>query len=239
MKQTYTVKGMTCSGCKSSVENHLSKLKHVTGVFVDLNKNQVELNTHVYIANELVQKALPKKFIITSNNKNIDTDIEKSFKEKNTKLKELKPLFLILLYITCAAFFLNYYNWSWSGFMYDYMGLFFVVFSFFKILDLNGFHNAFQMYDPLAKKFSVYARLYPFIEIALSFMFLMRLELNIALWITLLILGITTVGVTRTLLSKKSIQCACLGTALKLPMTEATFIENAVMIIMAALMLVQ
>ena len=123
--------------------------------------------------------------------------------------------------------------------MYDYMGLFFVVFSFFKILDLNGFHSAFQMYDPLAKKFSFYAWVYPFIEIALSFMFLMRLELNIALWITLLILGITTVGVTRTLLSKKSIQCACLGTALKLPMTEATFIENAVMIIMAALMLVQ
>ena len=40
-----------------------------------------------------------------------------------------------------------------------------------------------------------------------------------------------------TLLDKKSIMCACLGTALKLPMTEATFIENIIMISMAISML--
>ena len=41
----------------------------------------------------------------------------------------------------------------------------------------------------------------------------------------------------KILLDKKSIRCACLGTALKLPMTEATFIENAIMIVMAVIML--
>jgi hypothetical protein len=46
-------------------------------------------------------------------------------------------------------------------------------------------------------------------------------------------LGITTVGVSKALLDKKSIRCACLGTALKLPMTEATFIENSIMLVMA------
>jgi hypothetical protein len=51
------------------------------------------------------------------------------------------------------------------------------------------------------------------------------------------ILGLTTFGVTRTLLDKKKIRCACLGTALKLPMTEATFIENAIMLLMAFWML--
>ena len=236
MKHTYTVNGMTCEGCKSSLEKYLSKLKYVSGVFVDLQKNEVELNMSEYISEEIIQGAIPEKFTIIKNNKTIN--IEEPYKEKNIKLKELKPLFLILFYISCAALFLNFNDWSWGAFMYDYMGLFFVVFSFFKILDLNGFHNAFQMYDPLAKKFSFYAWVYPFIETALSFMFLMRIELNIALWITLLILGITTIGVTRTLLSKRSIKCACLGTALKLPMTEATFIENAVMIVMAVLMLI-
>jgi hypothetical protein len=38
-------------------------------------------------------------------------------------------------------------------------------------------------------------------------------------------------------LSKKQIQCACLGSVLNLPMTEATFIENALMIGMATWML--
>lgn len=65
----------------------------------------------------------------------------------------------------------------------------------------------------------------------------MRFEINIALIITLIILGVTTIGVTKTLLDKKSIKCACLGTALDLPMTEATFIENAIMIVMSILML--
>jgi hypothetical protein len=51
------------------------------------------------------------------------------------------------------------------------------------------------------------------------------------------ILGITTVGVTKALLNKNAIQCACLGTALKLPMTKATFIENSIMLFMAIWML--
>ena len=70
-------------------------------------------------------------------------------------------------------------------------------------------------------------------------MFLLRFEIEIALVGTLIILGITTIGVVKTLLNKKSIQCACLGTALKLPMTEATFIENSIMIIMASMMLIK
>ena len=68
-------------------------------------------------------------------------------------------------------------------------------------------------------------------------MFLMRFQVYIAIIMTLVVLGITTVGVTKTLLDKKSIRCACLGTALKLPMTEATFIENTIMIAMALLMM--
>ena len=121
--------------------------------------------------------------------------------------------------------------------MLDFMGLFFIIFSFFKMLDLKGFSQSFKMYDPLAKRIPLYGLIYPFIETTLGLMFLMRYEINIALIVTLIILSFTTVGVTKTLLSKKSIQCACLGTALKLPMTEATFIENAIMIVMAIMMI--
>ena len=121
--------------------------------------------------------------------------------------------------------------------MLDFMGLFYIIFSFFKMLDLKGFSESFKMYDPLAKVFSPYGWIYPFIETALGLMFLLRFQVDIALVLTLVVLGITTIGVTKTLLDKKAIQCACLGTALKLPMTEATFIENAIMIVMALLML--
>jgi hypothetical protein len=106
------------------------------------------------------------------------------------------------------------------------------------MLDLKGFPESFSMYDPLAKRVPVYGKIYPFIETALGLMFLMRFEVNIALIVTLVVLGITTIGVTKTLLDKKAIRCACLGTTLKLPMTEATFTENTIMIVMAIIMLI-
>ena len=106
------------------------------------------------------------------------------------------------------------------------------------MLDLKGFPNSFRMYDPLAKRIPIYAKVYPFIETVLGLMFLMRFEITIALWITIFVLGTTTIGVAKVLLNKKSLRCACLGTALKLPMTEATFIENTIMIVMATLMLI-
>jgi len=40
------------------------------------------------------------------------------------------------------------------------------------------------------------------------------------------------------LVQKQSVQCACIGTAIKLPLTKATFIENGIMIIMAAWILI-
>ena len=128
---------------------------------------------------------------------------------------------------------LHYKDWNQQAFMLDFMGLFLIVFSFFKLLDLKNFPASFAMYDPLAKRIRIYGWLYPFLETSLGLMFLMRFEIKLALSITLVVLSLTTLGVTKTLLDKKSIQCACLGTALKLPMTEATFIENAIMIAMA------
>jgi hypothetical protein len=123
--------------------------------------------------------------------------------------------------------------------MLNFMGLFYIVFSFFKMLDLKGFPESFKMYDPLAKLIPAYGWIYPFIETVLGLMFLFRFKIDVALVITLIVLGLTTIGVTKSLLDKKSIQCACLGTALKLPMTKATFIENSIMIVMALIMLLK
>ncbi len=61
-----------------------------------------------------------------------------------------------------------------------------------------------------------------FIETLLGIAFLLEWQLRIALLATVVVLSITTIGVLRSLLQKAQIECACLGTALKLPMTEAT-----------------
>ena len=237
MKQTYKVEGMTCNNCKASVEKYINALENVSHVSVHLENGETEVTMDKHISTELLKKALPEKFTLSEKHEknvfssNITIDAEK------TKLQQLKPLLLIIFYITTASLLIHYKDWSWNEFMLDFMGLFYIVFSFFKMLDLKGFPESFKMYDPLAKRIPIYGWMYPFIETVLGLMFLMRFKVDIALVITLIVLGITTIGVLKTLLYKKHIRCACLGTALKLPMTEATLIENTIMMVMSILML--
>ena len=237
MIHTYTITGMTCNGCKTSVEDKLNALEHVVKATVNLEQSEATLEMSKHISTTTLQEALPSKYNI-SEKKDINV-FSSSAKDEVPKsdLQQLFPLFLILGYIIVASVLLNVKPWNGSSFMLDFMGLFYIVFSFFKLLDLKGFPESFRMYDPLAKVLPVYAWIYPFIEVALGLLFLMRIEIEIALIITLIILGITTFGVAKTLLNKKAIQCACLGTALKLPMTKATIIENSIMIVMAIIML--
>lgn len=238
MKHTYTITGMTCGGCVATVEKELRAVESVTDVQVNLEKNEAEVSMSKHISVETLQDALPSKYQITEKKeRNVFASVNQTSETEKSKLRQLTPLFLIIGYITAASVLLNYQNWNLGEAMFDFMGLFYIVFSFFKLLDLKGFPDSFRMYDPLAKAVPVYAWIYPFIETALGLMFLMRFQTDIALVATIVVLGITTIGVTRTLLSKKTIQCACLGTALKLPMTQATFIENAIMLIMAFWML--
>jgi len=233
MKHTYQIEGMTCNNCKASVEKYLNDLPHISHVSIDLEKGEAEVTMDKHISSDELQNALPEKYTVSAPTSLTSSTIP----SEKTKLQQLKPLLLILFYITSAGALLHYKDWSWSEFMLDFMGLFYIVFGFFKMLDLKGFPESFKMYDPLAKRLPIYGWIYPFIETALGIMFLMRYEVNIALIMTLVVLGITTIGVSKTLIDKKSIRCACLGTALKLPMTEATLIENTLMITMAALML--
>ena len=233
---------MTCDSCKSTILQNLNELQEIEAVEVDREKGEAIIFMINNIEISKLQNALPSKFHIsekeiqdTSASPNVSTlEID----QEQSKLKQLKPLLIILTYISVASILMNYKNWSSSEAMLDFMGLFYIVFSFFKMLDLKGFPESFRMYDPLAKRLPIYGKIYPFIETGLGLMLLMRLEVKIALIITLFVLGVTTVGVTKTLLEKKSIRCACLGTVLKLPMTEATFIENMIMIVMAISILI-
>ncbi len=230
----YTISGMTCEGCVASVTEKLQNMFQVEKADVSLESSSVNLATSAPVTLSELQNALPEKYTIREI---FETQHVETVTETESDLKQLFPLFLIFIYITASTILINKHDLNVGDFMYDFMGLFYIVFSFFKFLDYKNFPDSFSMYDPLAKMAPVYGWVYPFIETALGLLFLLRLNLEFALMATLIILGTTTVGVTKVLLNKNAIQCACLGTALKLPMTKATFIENSIMLFMAIWML--
>jgi copper chaperone CopZ len=236
MKSIIQISGMTCEGCKSSVEDKLGSLNGVDNVQIDLTRGEAVIYSKDPLSLSLIKETLPPKYSLI-NEEGIVLDTHGDVTIKESKIKQLKPLFIILGYIFIASILLNYKTWNLSNAMLDFMGLFYIIFSFFKILDIKGFSMSFRMYDPFAKKAPIYAYIYPFIEVLLGIMFLTRFKVNIALILTVLVLGVTTIGVTQTLINNRDIKCACLGTTLNLPMTEATFIENALMIIMALILI--
>ena len=228
---------MTCGNCKAKVTDTLERIEGVQSVEVDLASKSATIDMDKHIPLKTMRNALPDKYTITEKDVDMPTSGFEDMVEKS-KLQQLKPLFIILGYITTASVLLHREDWNLGEMMIDFMGLFFIVFSFFKMLDISGFASSFSMYDPIASKVPYYGRMYPFLETILGLMLLFRYQVDIALLATIVLLGITTYGVTKTLLAKRAIKCACLGTALDLPMTEATFIENAIMIVISVIMLV-
>ena len=234
MRQNVKISGMTCQACVTSVTEKLISLDEVQDLKIDLAEGDVVLEVSKTLTLEKLTVVLLPKYIPsleTRSGSNV------TMEQSPTKLKQLFPLFLIFVYLIAVSIFLQKNSFRITDFMIDFMGLFFVVFSFFKFLDYKGFPNAFARYDPLAKRSAFYAKIYPFIETLLGLMLLLRWQLNFAFITTIVILSITTFGVVYTLFDKNKINCACLGTALKLPMTEATLIENVIMLVMAVTML--
>lgn len=225
MNQHVQILGMTCQNCRKKVEKRLESFEGVFNVSVSLEKAEAQFEAQKPIPTALLSEHLGEKYTVA----NLGFTARKL---TDTKLKQLRPLFLIFFYVIVGSIFLSYGK-DLTSYMTNFMGLFYIVFSFFKFLDYSTFPKSFQQYDPIAKRFVFYGWIYPFIETSLGLCFLLQWQMEVALWFTLLILGSTTFGVLIQLLKKNKIQCACLGTALNLPMTEATLIENIIMLFMA------
>lgn len=229
MKQTVQVLGMTCQNCRRGVEEKIAAIDGLSQVEVSLEKAEASFTSSVVVSVDKLANVLGAKYTVTP----IDAA---AANVTPSKWKQLRPLFLIFSYVIVGSLMLSNGS-SLSLFMTNFMGLFYLVFGFFKFLDYKGFPASFSQYDPIAKRMAVYAWVYPFIETTLGIAFLYQFEVQIALWVTLFILGSTTIGVVQQLRQKSTIQCACLGTALNLPMTEATLIENSIMLLLAISML--
>ena len=227
---------MHCESCVSKVQQALKSIEGVNGVSVSLSGQTANVagGGNVETMLEAVSKIGYKASVINKvEAPNLNTNEEVPVSD----LQKLFPLFLIFLYISISSVGMNFPILEKNEVMLDFMGLFYIVFSFFKFLDYKNFPRSFAMYDPIAMRVPFYGWVYPFIETMLGILIIFRIELFITIIITIVMLGVTSIGVTKVLLQKRSVQCACLGTALKLPMTKATFIENSIMIIMAITLL--
>ncbi len=245
MTHSYKITGMTCNGCVSSVSSILKKIDGIKDVNIDLSTGMASVSMEKHIDTETMQQKLLEKgnYVLTDIESGVTNSVEASTEipqdDSASDYKRLYPLFLVFFYLIGGVLLSQVIAGSWNTMkaMQYFMGGFFVVFSFFKLLDLKGFAYSFSTYDPIAGKWLGYGYIYPFIELALGIAYFMGINLVITNSISLIIVSIGALGVAKTLLDKKRIQCACLGTVFNLPMTKVTLTENSIMILMATIMI--
>ena len=224
---------MTCSSCVETIEAALKGLVDNDDFTINLETGTAHFQVNVDRSKVLL--AINKSgYKATLRDK---SEHKKAQVKKDNFFYDLVPLYIILSYVLIGSLGLNRESFTVSGFMTDFMGLFYVVFSLFKFIDYRNFPGAFSKYDPIAKVFVGYGWIYPFIEVCLGINLLLKQYIVFTLVATIIILGATTLGVLNNLIQKRSVQCACMGTAIKLPLTKATLVENFIMLGMALWML--
>lgn len=233
INQNYIIYGIKCVNCIEKISTLLESKLFATEIVINENK-QLKFNTKIKTElNDLNQLlATIGDYYVSESIAVLSTvDIEKKL------VASYKPIYLIFSYLIIVNGLIAYKTLNLNFLMSNFMASFFLVFSFFKMVDLSGFAAEYSKYDLIAKKFYYYGYFYPLMELIFGFAYLiipLNLYLNI---IVLIIMLISTLGVLKAKLTQQKFNCACVGTFLKVPLGNIALIENILMIVMSTFIL--
>ena len=249
---TFTLQGLHCNACVKRVTEKLQPLAE--SVAVTLNPMQVVLNNPnadfaalknaVAAAGDyILQPEMPTSHI-SKDQAGIES-VAPAIQSEITSaswLATYSPLLLIVGYILGASLLVQLGNGGAASVSVEetmryFMAGFFLVFSFFKLLDIRAFADAYAGYDLLARRWHGWGLLYPLVELALGIAYLAHFNPLVTHWVTVAVMGFSAIGVIQAVTTKRSIQCACLGAVFKLPMSTVTIVEDLGMVAMAVWMI--
>lgn len=161
---------------------------------------------------------------------------------KNTSLKDYTSLIVVVGIILATAIVLSWKDaqlvqFSLKKSISYFMIGFFLVFSSFKLMDIRGFAEGYHAYDLLAKKVFSYGYFYPFVELFFGLAMILIPTSKALLWTEFGVMTFSGIGVVLKLARHEKFQCVCLGTFIKVPLTNITLIEDFGMATLALLML--
>lgn len=229
---------LNCGSCVAAVQPHLDGDSSIERWSVDTN----DPNKVLTVEGENLSEPEIKRHVADAGFKvlgEVAPEAPVAEVEQKSFLQTYKPLLLVIGYLVGIVGLVEITagSFDWMRAMGNFMGGFFLAFSFFKLLDLQGFVDSFQSYDVVARPVRAYGYAYPFIELGLGVAYLVGFAPVATNLVTLVVMLVGIVGVSQALFQKRRIQCACLGTVFNLPMSKVTFIEDGVMAAMAAAML--
>jgi len=233
MKQQFYIKGMHCDGCRNLLTRTLMDMPGVTSARINLDSGKTIIETSPAIAIDVLAEKIKK-----AGHYSLELKGPGAWSIAKKKLKTFRPLIIAFaIIITWTIIHQSMVGYEFHSAMLDFMGAFFLIFGGLKVINWKKFAESYRSYDPLAKVSKLYAYAYPAIEMYLGASYTFRLfSLTLANFLTVIILGIATVGIINVLDEDQPVKCACLGGFFNIPITLVTVAENLLMIIMAASM---
>jgi len=236
MKYKFFIHGISCASCVEKITKQLINEINAFNLSFSSNNTELEFESNVDMDIQKLNLMLAK-----IGNYTLDTKDNANMAHSQNKTLDnssYKPIYLILAYLLAINIIICYKG-MWMDFMANFMASFFLVFSFFKMLDLKGFANGYASYDIVAKKFHSYGYIYPFLELGFGFSYMIfpeNIYLNIVVFLVMLI---STIGIIKAKLTKQKFYCVCIGTLLKVPLGSLAIIEGVSMVLMSLLMIIQ
>lgn len=228
----------------------MAKVKHqlllhpdVTAADVKLDGQKATITMQRHISVDELQETIGRdtKYVITedavSHHPHTQHAASVSTPDDRTWFATYKPILLIFAFITGIALFASTHDGTVHSmmFMNYFMAGFFLVFSFFKLLNLRGFADSYAMYDIVAKQLPVWGYVYAFVELGLGIAYLTGFKPLVTNSVAFVVMSVSLIGVLQSVLNKRKIKCACLGDVFNLPMSTVTIIEDALMIAMSGI----
>ena len=233
-QRLFVIEGMKCARCAESVATVLRSLDPLAEVSLTPPLAKMSTSIDMKSIQTLLSSTGPYKIASSSYSSNI-------LSSTSVAISSYAPLALILSGITLFTFFLEkrHIIFNIDRFLRYFMANYFLTFAAFKLMNLKAFALAYTNYDLIAEKLPKYAYIYPFLELSLGIWHYLNSYAKVLHVATFSLMSVSGLGVWRALRKGRKIQCACLGTFFKLPMTVISLLEDVLMAGMALVCLLR
>lgn len=229
---------MHCGSCVARISSQVKQHPQVETVTVDLAAGQMEVRADASVSDQAIEALVAAAGDYTATPYASEPVPPSTPDERPrgfwTTYRPLLVLVALLGLVPAVALGDGITVHAW---MRWFMAGFFLSFSYFKLLDVKAFADAYRMYDWIAKAVPAWGLAYPLVELGLGLAYAADWAPTATNWITLVLMLVGAGGVIQSNLQKKSIRCACLGTVFNLPMSTVTIVEDLSMAAMAVWML--
>lgn len=114
-----------------------------------------------------------------------------------------------------------------------FMGISICTLAMLKLIDVESFAASFVKYDLATKRWRLWGKLYPGVELLIGLGFLMKPPLPMAGWIALIVGIQGMISVLKAVyIDKLALNCACVGGNSKTPLGIISFTEYAMQTLM-------